>query len=75
MDKCVICGKNAAERFCYFHEKAYENVKKKYKLWNKAVTISQEEYLNKVVDNPNTGLWVKEVAKYLLKCGEIEKNY
>ena len=63
MNKCVICGKNVAKRFCYVHEKTYENVKKKCKLWNEAATISREEYLNRVVDNPNTGRWVKEVTR------------
>jgi len=70
MKKCVICGKETLGRFCYFHDMAYGTIKKKYKFWKKSVTISREEYLNKIVNNSNTGLWAKEVAIYLLKCGE-----
>lgn len=33
----------------------------------KTLTISWKDYLEAVAKNPNTGLWVKEVAEHLLK--------
>jgi len=40
-----------------------------YEQWTKALTISWKDYLEAVAKNPNTGLWVKEVAEHLLKEG------
>jgi len=66
---CEICGREASSRFCDLHKKAYENLVEKYEIWKKASKITWTEYLNEILRNPNTGLWVREVAQQLLSTG------
>ena len=68
--KCRICNREAVEKYCEFHEKAYRSLVEKYEDWKKAVDISWEEYLNGIVKNPYTGSWAKEVAEKLIKDGD-----
>ena len=65
--KCRICNREALEKYCELHEKAYRNIVEKYDDWRKAMDISWKEYLNEIVKNPYTGSWAKEVAGQLLK--------
>lgn len=53
--------------FCEKHKKAYEKLVETYKEWRKAMGVSWKEYLNLVARNQGTGLWVIEVAEYLVK--------
>jgi hypothetical protein len=42
--------------------------------WTNAYgSLSKEEFLQRVIENENSGVWVIEVAKYLLEKGEKEK--
>jgi len=68
--KCGICSREAVERYCELHEKAYRSVVQTYEDWKKAVDISWKEYLNEIVKNPYTGSWAKEVAEKLMKDGD-----
>lgn len=64
---CPICGEELdGEEFCKRHKKAYLNIKQAFNDWKKALDISWDEYLNKLIENKNSGKWVKEVAEYLL---------
>ncbi len=65
--KCRICNKDAVEKYCDLHEKAYRSVVQKYEDWKRAMNISWKEYLNEIVKNPYTGSWAKEVAENLMK--------
>jgi hypothetical protein len=66
--KCKICSREAEENdFCSLHLKAYENALKKFKAWEAAVNISWMEYLVEIQKNSLTGVWAKEVAKYLIE--------
>lgn len=68
---CLICNRDAkSKEFCELHGRAYQNLTQSYEQWTKALTISWKDYLEAVAKNPNTGLWVKEVAENLLKEGE-----
>ncbi|MCW4027844.1 MAG: hypothetical protein NWE76_10230 [Candidatus Bathyarchaeota archaeon] len=64
--KCRICGKESTSRFCELHEMGYDNLLNRYKGWKKALNLTWTGYLRKVMMNPNTGLWAKEVAQELL---------
>lgn len=67
---CLICNRDAKNaEFCKLHERAYQNLTQGYEQWMKALTISWKDYLEAVAKNPNTGLWVKEIAEHLLKEG------
>ena len=45
---------------------AYKNLLRVYDQWREAMDISWERYLHEIFKNPNTGIWVKEVAKKLI---------
>ena len=68
--KCKICNKEATNEYCELHEKAHESLVKTYDDWKEALEISWKEYLNGVVKNQYSGVWVKEVAQYLLEKGD-----
>lgn len=65
--KCLVCGREAKESYCAFHDAAYRNVVQKFEEWKRATAISWREYLKELVENPYTGTWAKEVAERLLK--------
>lgn len=49
------------------HHRAYENLVEKFQVWQKATDISWSQYLDEIQKNSLTGVWAKEVAKYLIK--------
>jgi hypothetical protein len=66
--KCKICSREVEENsFCPLHSKAYKNVLGKFKAWEAASTISWIKYLVEIQKNSLTGVWAKEVAKYLIE--------
>ena len=71
---CSICKKEIPSGdYCKYHQEAYQNLKEKYNEWLEAFgELTFTEYLQKLLANPDTGLWVKEVAEDLAKK-EIEK--
>lgn len=71
--KCEICGRPAESQFCELHLKAYENLVEKYEVWKKALKLTWTEYLNKILENPDAGLWVKEAATHLLSRPSSEE--
>ena len=68
--KCKICTKETAAEFCELHQKAHENLIKRYDDWKKALEVSWGHYLNEILKNEYSGVWVREVAEYLIS--EIE---
>jgi hypothetical protein len=68
--KCMVCDREAVEKYCEFHEKAYQNVVQKFEDWKRATGASWKQYLEAVLENSCTGAWAKEVAEQLLS--EIE---
>jgi DNA topoisomerase-1 len=71
--KCVVCGRKAEGRFCELHYEAYRNLVKGYEAWKKAMRFLWKEYLASIQNNEFAGLWVKEVARYLLSSGHLEE--
>jgi hypothetical protein len=68
--KCRICNREAVEKYCELHERAYRSIVQKYDDWKRAIDISWKEYLNEILKNPYTGSWAKEVAERLMKDGD-----
>ena len=68
--KCKVCSREAQvqpqSKYCEFHGKAYESIRKKFEIWKQASNIEWEDYLREVAKNPFTGIWAKEVAENLL---------
>ena len=71
MSNCAICERErTGELFCRYHERAFKNLKEKYEIWKSRYgTLSWKEYLMKQINLDQNGVWVREVAKYLLKSG------
>jgi hypothetical protein len=65
--KCMVCDREAIEKYCEFHEKAYRNIVQKFEEWKRATGASWKQYLKELVENSYTGCWAKEVAESLLK--------
>jgi DNA topoisomerase-1 len=64
---CIICKRAVDEKgFCMFHHIAYEKILKGYEKW-KTFNFNWHEYLRKLIKLKSTGVYVKEVAEYLLK--------
>lgn len=66
---CPICTRaiEPDAKFCKYHKKAYESIRENYEYWRKAYDeLSWEKYLEKLIENPENGVWVKEVAKNLI---------
>jgi hypothetical protein len=63
----MVCDKEALEKYCEFHEKAYRNLVQKFEDWKKALGVSWREYLKEVIENAYTGSWTKEVAEQSMK--------
>jgi hypothetical protein len=65
---CKLCRRDSEENgFCQFHSKALKNVLLKFKVWTAALSISWMQYLVEIQKNSLTGVWAKEVAKYLIE--------
>ena len=70
MAKCIACYRDASNtnEFCRYHKHAYDALKKNYSLWCNAYgKIAWKEYLERLLDLKETGLWVKEVVILELK--------
>lgn len=66
--RCILCGRRATSVLCSYHREAYENLLVGYREWCRRLgRISLEEYLERILLNPNTGVWVKEIVKAVLK--------
>lgn len=48
------------------HQKAYENLLQKFRMWERALNIDWNGYLKEVSKNPLTGKWAKDMAENLL---------
>jgi hypothetical protein len=64
--KCRLCWREASNGFCPYHLKAKARVESSYELWVRAYgSLDWKTYLGKVIANPETGQWSKEIAQFL----------
>ncbi len=65
---CKLCCREAVENgFCKLHLRSYKHVVLKFRVWEAASNVSWMEYLVEIQKNSLTGVWAKEVAKYLIE--------
>jgi len=66
--RCKVCSREVQSQseYCELHEKAYQNIREKFEVWNKASGVGWKEYLREIAKNPLTGTWVREVAENLI---------
>jgi len=66
--KCKVCSREVKdEGFCKLHLKANKNICEKFGVWQKACDVSWSQYLVKIQKNSLTGVWAKDVLKYLIE--------
>ena len=65
---CKLCYREAGkDGFCPLHSKAYSNVLEKFRVWEAALNVTWSQYLVEIQKNSLTGVWAKDVAKYLIE--------
>ncbi|MGC8936181.1 MAG: hypothetical protein ACP5KV_02290 [Candidatus Methanomethylicaceae archaeon] len=64
---CRVCGRSSAGEFCEFHAEAVKRLKEHFEVWRERKGTSWEEYLREILKNEMVGVWVKEVAEYLIR--------
>ena len=72
---CVLCGRESVDgKLCKFHAEALEALRRGYAEWRRRLGgITWREYLEAVASLGETGLWVKDVARYLLSVGGTDR--
>ncbi len=66
MTTCILCKRDCApsSTLCRHHLAAKRNLESGYKIWSEAYgALTWKEYLKRVAQRPETGLWVKEVVE------------
>jgi len=67
--KCLVCSRKAvANSLCPFHLEAYRLIKQHFEQWRKA-GYSWEQYLRKISRMKVAGLYIREMASFLLTKG------
>lgn len=65
---CKVCSRQADETgFCTYHSKALQSIHEKFTCWETALGVSWRQYLVEIQKNSLTGLWAKDVVKYLIE--------
>ncbi|MDA4116149.1 MAG: hypothetical protein OK442_06310 [Thaumarchaeota archaeon] len=70
MTTCRLCKRECApsSSLCKYHLAAKKSVESAYAKWNEAYGgIAWKDYLGRVSQDSETGLWAKEVAAMLSK--------
>ncbi|MEM3387244.1 MAG: hypothetical protein QXN08_06200 [Nitrososphaerales archaeon] len=68
--KCLLCWRESKSKYglCFYHDEAYRSLKEGYQRWCRAYdNISEVKYLERLLELPECGEWIKEVAKMELK--------
>lgn len=74
MAKCIACYRESANKFCKYHEQAYDSLKESYRVWCNAYgKMTWNAYLEKLLKLKQTGVWVKEVIVLELKTKEKKR--
>jgi hypothetical protein len=65
---CKLCYREAGkDGFCQLHSKAYNNVLEKFRVWEATLNVIWSQYLFDIQKNSLTGVWAKDVARYLIE--------
>ncbi len=72
--QCQICYRKADNKYCPLHNSAYTNIVQAYSKWNSSKIITWTDFLKKVIDNSNSGLWVIDVCKHLLSKEQLKSS-
>ncbi len=67
MKRCPICNRSVVfeSEFCAYHHAARKNLEEGFERWRTALNLAWEDYLDRVLELDETGIWVKEVIEFL----------
>lgn len=68
--RCPLCWREgkSKEGLCFYHAEAYRSLKEGYQRWCRAYgDLDEVRYLERLLELPECGEWVKDVAKMELK--------
>ncbi len=67
MSECPVCGRQSDRKsdFCQYHNLAMENLQKEFEVWQRALEIDWESYLDHVYALENLGAWVRDVIDHI----------
>jgi len=71
MNACPICGRDAQDKFCTYHQTAFDNLKEMYTDWEKAAGLSWEKYIDKISEIEDTGRWVREIIEFITQENDL----
>jgi hypothetical protein len=68
---CVVCHEGTEPKqaiYCTLHQRALENIKQAFVVWETAYgTLSVPDFLKRVLKTPSAGEKVKEIARFVLE--------
>ena len=67
MSECPICSRAslADTELCKYHKTALDNIHHAYEIWSNAMDVKWDEYLERVYELDDLGLWAREVVDHL----------
>jgi hypothetical protein len=67
MSDCPICGRPSdhSGELCEYHQLAMDNLHEGEEVWNLALDIEWDSYLDHLYALDELGLWVREVIEYI----------
>ncbi|UCE09976.1 MAG: hypothetical protein JSW61_13540 [Candidatus Thorarchaeota archaeon] len=73
MNECAICDRLATPGsvYCEYHSKAYDNLRDAFEKWKESLEIEWDKYLKQLLETEGTGLWIQEIAEYIIQQGSI----
>jgi hypothetical protein len=76
--KCSLCEREVIDsksRYCRHHQAAFQNLSAGFEKWTCAYgKMSWTEYLHRVRNRPEMGVWVKECCEYILKQEDADRG-
>jgi hypothetical protein len=69
--RCEICGRASDGELCPYHREARRRLIRHYGVWRERTSLDWKGYLDEICRNELAGAWVREVAGFMLKRGEL----
>ena len=68
MTECPICNrtKSSEKEFYNYHSIAFQKLKEGWNEWKKAIDLDWKDYLLRLYDVEELGLWIREIIDYLM---------
>ena len=72
MSECPICSREslADTELCKYHKTALDNIHHAYEVWNNALSLHWDDYLKRIYELDDLGLWAREVVDHLTQQGD-----